>query len=57
MSNGGGIIIIRNLIATPGVMVDERLDLQGIAERYEAEHRCSTSDAWRVIRIVWRLLR
>lgn len=57
MSNGGGIIIIRNLVETPGVTYSERYELEQIAKRYEPEHRCSFGDAWAVIRIVWRLLR
>lgn len=57
MSNGGGIIIIRNLVETPGVTFEERHALDQIAKRYEPEHRCGISDALRVICIVWRLLR
>jgi hypothetical protein len=58
MSNGSGPIIIQKLIEMPSTTKEEQFDLRQILKRYEDNgHKCNRRDAWRVTRIVWRLLR
>lgn len=57
MSNGSGHIIIRSLMATPGVSESELKMLGDIELRYISTHKCTRVDCYRMFRIWWRLLR
>lgn len=52
---GGGIIIIKSMIASGRLSADDESTLNAICGRSVV--RCSVSDAWKVCRILWKYLR